>query len=337
MEGVRLLILILVNVSLIHRVNHNTSERRDVTMNRWIYYFLLSFTLLTHAPIHSASISLPDTLVTAEWLNNHLDDPELVVLDTSVVINFDEHGNFTISSGRAQYNRQHIPGARFADLTKDLVDVTSEYPYAVPAPEKFAAAMQTLGVGDDKTVVLYAGNYSAWAARVWWMLRWIGFDNVAILDGGLNTWNASGYPVSSDPPRINETVLSVSLRPELIVGQNAVLEAIEDSSVTLIDAMPAAHYRGEMVMYGRAGHIPTAINIPNVFDDNGHFLSDDVLEEMHTIDREKRVIIYCDGGISVSANAFAMHRLGFTNLAVYTNSLDEWAANSENPLIVNDK
>lgn len=282
----------------------------------------------------SASIDAKvDSLVTAEWLKQNLDNPDLVVLDTSVVIAFDDKGSVSISSGRNQYEQEHIPTAAFADLTSDLIDTTSQYAYAIPKPEKFAAAMAALGVGDDSTVVLYATDYSAWAARVWWMLRWIGFDNARILDGGLSAWKAAGFPLSSEQVNVKPATLTVSLRSGLIAEQDEVFDAINDHNVVLIDAMPAAHYRGEMVMYGRAGHIPTAVNVPNVFAADGRFLPDKVLAGLHAFDRKKRFITYCGGGISASANAFVMHRLGFPDVGVYMNSLDEWAANPDNPLV----
>jgi len=278
-----------------------------------------------------------ESLVSAEWLQEHLDDPDLVVLDTTVQIDFDENGALLVSSGRDGFDLGHIPTADFADLTSDLVDTASPYPYAIPAPEKFAAAMSALGVGDNTRVVLYASNYSAWAARVWWMLRWIGYDNAAVLDGGLNAWTSAGYPLSTDKTNSVSESLSVSLRPDLIAERDEVFSAINNDSVVLIDAMPAEHFRGEMVMYGRAGHIPTAINIPTVFAEDGRFLSEKTLKELHPLDRDTRVITYCGGGISASANAFAMYRLGFTDIAVYMNSLDEWAADPENPLSVESK
>jgi len=293
---------------------------------------VLSFALTLTSSVHSEE--LPDSLVTAEWLHEHLHDPDLIVLDTTVQIDFDETGRVKISSGLEGYKNGHIPTAGFADLTGDLVDTSSDYPYAVPAPEKFSQAMAALGVGNHNRVVLYAREYSAWAARVWWMLRWIGFDNAAVLDGGLAAWTNKGYPLSTEAVVKDKASLSVSLRPELIADRDEVFDAIAEDSVVLIDAMPAAHYRGELVMYARAGHIPTAINVPTVFADNGFFLSDEVLATSHQIDREKRIITYCGGGISASANALALHRLGFTDIAVYTNSLEEWTVDPANPLTV---
>lgn len=278
-----------------------------------------------------------DSLVTVEWLREHLNDPDLVVLDATVQIDFTENGEIVMSSGRDGYEQGHIPTAGFADLTDDLVDTTSKYPYAIPAPEHFTAAMEALGVGDNTRVVVYASDFSAWAARVWWMLRWIGFDNVAVLDGGLNAWTEAGYPLSTEVEKKNRKTLSIALRPNVIAERDEVFAAISDDNVMLIDAMPEEHYRGEMVMYGRAGHIPTAINVPTVFAEDGHFLTEQVLNDMHPADHDTRVITYCGGGISASANAFAMHRLGFTDIAVYMNSLDEWAADPANPLDVISK
>lgn len=276
-----------------------------------------------------------DTLVTAEWLQEHLQDPGLVILDATVQVDFSDTGEILISSGRDGFDQGHIPTAQFADLTDDLVDTSSQYPYALPAPEKFASAMGALGVGDDSLVVVYSRDYSAWAARVWWMLRWIGFDNAAVLDGGLAAWNAAGQALSTEVASTAEKTLSVSLRPHVIADRDEVFAAISDEEIILIDAMPAEHYRGEMVMYGRAGHIPTAINVPTVFAEDGHFLAEQALQDLHPFDQDARVITYCGGGISASANAFVMHRLGYHDVAVYMNSLDEWAADSANPLEVN--
>ena len=277
-----------------------------------------------------------DTLVTAEWLSQHLDDPDLVVLDCTVLIEQDEDVGFRTVSGRANYEGGHIPTAGFADLMGNLSDGDSPLQFAVPAPEQFVAAIEALGVGDDSRVVLYDSYNSAWAARVWWMLRWIGFDRAALLDGGLNAWNAEGRPLSTEPAGRPAGNLTVALRPELIADRDEVFASIEDDEVKLIDALPAAHYRGEMSMYGRPGHIPSASNVPinSLVDDAGRYRSHDELTTLFDSDRNTRAITYCGGGIAASSNAFIMTRLGFTDVAVYTASLQEWAADSANPLEV---
>jgi thiosulfate/3-mercaptopyruvate sulfurtransferase len=275
-----------------------------------------------------------DSLVTAEWLSEHLNDPDLVVLDSSVLIEQAEDGSMRSVSGRANYESGHIPTAGFADLLGDLSDSDSPHRYAVPAPEQFVAAMSALGVGDDTRVVLYDNYNSVWAARVWWMLRWVGFDRAALLDGGLGAWTAAGGTLSTEPPNRPAGNLTLSLRPELIVDRDEVLAAIDDDAVNLIDALPEAHFRGEFSMYARPGHIPSASNVPvqSLWNDEGRYRSQDELDTLFESDRDTRTITYCGGGIAASADAFIMTRLGYKDVAVYTASLQEWAADPDNPL-----
>jgi thiosulfate/3-mercaptopyruvate sulfurtransferase len=277
-----------------------------------------------------------DSLVTTEWLSEHLDDPDLVVLDCTVLIEQNEDGSMRAVNGRATYEGGHIPGAGFADLMGDLADSNSPHKYALPTPERFAEVMGALGVGDDSRVVLYDGYGSAWAARVWWMLRWVGFDRAALLDGGLGAWKAEGRPLSTEAPGVSAKTLTPNPRWELIADRDEVFAAIEDESVQLIDVMPEPHYRGEMVMYDRPGHIPSAMNIAvtGLTDESGHYRPHDELAAMHDLDPDARAITYCGGGIAASSNAFVMTRLGFTNVAVYIASLQEWASNPDLPMEV---
>jgi len=278
-----------------------------------------------------------ETLVTTDWLSRHLDDPDLVVLDCTVYTEIDDEDGFPHnSSGRADYDGGHIPSAGFADLTSDLCDSGSPFEFALPTPEQFCSAMGELGVGDDTRVVLYDGFLSAWAARVWWMLRWVGFDRAALLDGGLNAWTAEGRPLSTEPANRPAKQLTPAPRPELIADRDEVLSAIDDSDVCLIDTMPGEYYRGEAFLYQRPGHIPGALNINGIdlLDEQGRYKPHGELAAMHDSDRNARTITYCGGGIVASSNAFIMTRLGFTDVAVYTASLQEWAANPANPMEV---
>ena len=275
-----------------------------------------------------------DSLVTAEWLAANLDDPDLVVIDASVLVEPDGEGGVSVVSGRNIYEEGHIPTAGFADLMGELSDGGSPLQFAVPSPEEFAAAMSALGVSDDSRVVLYDDGRSVWAARVWWMLRWIGFDRAALLDGGRPAWTAAGYSLSTEAVSRPAGKLTVALRPELIAAKDEVLAAIDDDATQLVDAMPAAHYRGEMVMYARPGHIPSATNVPmtSLVDETGRFRPRHELEALLAGDRDARSITYCGGGIAASANAFIMTRLGYQDVAVYAASLQEWAADESLPM-----
>jgi thiosulfate/3-mercaptopyruvate sulfurtransferase len=280
-------------------------------------------------------IELPDTLVTAQWLAENLDEPDLVVLDCNVRVEMDEETGLRVVNGRADYDAGHIPGAGFADLMGELADSESEFKYALPTPEAFAAAMGALGVGDDSRVVLYDARGLGWSARVWWMLRWIGFDRAALLDGGLESWKAAGLPLSTEPADRPAGRLTLDHRPELIADRDEVLAAANEGGVCLVDAMPEAHFRGEMAMYARPGHIPGAVNIPSMtlLDETGHYRPSDELVALHDCDPAVRAITYCGGGIAASANAFVMTRLGYGDVAVYTASLQEWAADPANPMV----
>lgn len=207
-----------------------------------------------------------DLLVTTDWLAAELGDDDVVVLDCTVFLGMDDNGGYTSVSGRAKFEQAHIPGAGFGDLMGDLVDVDSPNRFAMPTPEAFAAAMEQLGVHDGSRVVLYdADDTSMWAARAWFMLRWIGFDNAAILDGGIKAWQAAGHPTETGAGQPIAAVpgsLTVSPRPEMVAHKDEVMAIAEGGATCLIDALPKQSYNGEFAPYGRPGHIPNAINIP---------------------------------------------------------------------------
>ncbi len=277
-----------------------------------------------------------DSLVSTRWLEKHLKDGDLVILDCTVHSEVDEKGGITNISGRKDYESAHIPGAGFADLMGPLRDHNNNsLDFALPSPEAFCDAMGRLGVGNNTRVVLYDTFASMWAARVWWMLHWVGFDRAAILDGGFHTWMKEGRPVSDEPATYVRRKLTPNMRPEVIANIDDVREAINDFHTVLIDTFDEPHYRGEQVFYGRAGHIPGAMNIPamSLINETGKYLAEEDLEAIHTGDKDLRYITYCGGGIMASGSAFLMSRIGYKDVAVYIGSLQEWAADAANPLI----
>lgn len=286
-------------------------------------------------PIADAGTGM-DSLVTVEWLSQHLEDPDLVVLDCSVNIEPDGSGGFRVVSGRAKYEDGHIPTAGFADLMGELSDGESTLRFAVPEPEQFAAAMSALGIGDDSKVVLYDSSNSAWAARVWWMLRWIGFDRAAVLDGGLTAWTSDGRELSTEGANRPPGKLTLNLRPGLIVDRDEMLAATADDSVNIIDALSEAQYRGETSRYARPGHIKGASNVPvtSLMDETGRYRPQEELDALFEADPDSRTIAYCGSGIASSATAFTLTRLGYKDVAVYTASLQEWTADPTLPMEV---
>ena len=292
----------------------------------------------THSDPTDDTTPKMEALVTTEWLSAHLDDPDLVVLDSTVLVEPGENGGFNILSGRANYEAGHIPSAGFADLMGDLSDPERPAAFIMPTPEQFGAAMGALGVGEDSRVVLYTANNPDWAARVWWMLRWAGFDQVALLDGGQRAWVAEGRPLSTEEPNRPAKQFSVTLRPEMIADRDQVFSATENNDVDIVDALPHAHYIGGFSMYERSGHIPGATSMPssNLLDEAGQYRPLDELEMLNSGDHYRRAITYCGGGIAASSVAFTLHRLGFKDVAVYMGSLQEWAADPANPMTIEE-
>ena len=166
------------------------------------------------------------------------------------------------------------------------------------------------------------------------MLRWVGFDRAALLDGGLKGWIEAGHPVSTEPVDRVAGTLSLNLRPELIADRDEVFNSLGDDSVLLVDAMSAPHYRGEFTMYARPGHIPGAVNMSalSLTNEEGLYRSSDELARLIEGDPDARTFAYGGGGIAASADAFVLHRLGYKDVAVYAASLQEWTDNPENPM-----
>lgn len=243
-----------------------------------------------------------DSLVTTEWLAEELgaapgDGSDLVVLDCTIFLKMGDDG-YISESGLANFEAGHIPGAAFADLNEDLVDTSGPYRYVVPTPEHFGAAMERLGVSDTSRVVLYDDNSSMWAARVWWMLRWIGFDRAALLDGGLKAWRAEDRPLESGPPAPTPAPpgsLSLQPRPRLIADKDEVMAAMADGATCLIDSLPAPVFNGDVQPYARPGHIPGAINVPAssmVDGETGRFRPADEIRAMLPDRPEARTVAY---------------------------------------------
>jgi thiosulfate/3-mercaptopyruvate sulfurtransferase len=280
---------------------------------------------------------MTDALVSPEWSSAHLGDPDIVVLDctaSTVPRSESEGGGFRGVSGRGDYDVGHIPSAGFADLTTDLANPESGFEFAWPTAEAFCASMGALGVGDDSRVILYDGNGSMWATRVWWMLRWVGFDNAFVLDGGLKLWVAEGHALTIELAAPVERVLTPRTRPRLIANRDEVFAAVTDHTIALFDALSEAHFRGDESSVARPGHIPRSLNVParNLLDESGRFRPIEELEAMFPGAKNARAIAYCGDGVAGSSDAFTMIRLGFTDVAVYAASLQEWAADPTNPM-----
>lgn len=277
-------------------------------------------------------------LVSVDWLAGHLDDPRVRVFDCTVHLRPDPPRTYRVESGRADYERAHVPGAGFLDLPGELSDPSSGLAFTMPAFEVLADALMAAGVDQDAHLVLYSTGHPMWATRLWWMLRSLGMDEVGVLDGGFAAWTDAGQATASGTDRPAPGRIDPTPRPHMWADREAVLEAIGDGAVCTLNALSGAVYRGEGDMhYGRRGHITGSVNVPyaQLFDrDSGRWLDADGLrsafEEVDAFGR--RVICYCGGGISATCAAFALSRLGHDDVAVYDGSMGEWVRDERLPM-----
>ncbi len=281
----------------------------------------------------------PEFLVSTEWLQTHLSQPDVRVFDCTTHLIPDPKTTYTVKPGIEDFERGHIPGARFIDLQADLSDNDQALRFMKPTPSAFAAAMGRLGVGDDSRVVLYSTANVWWATRVWWLLRVFGFDNAAVLDGGFQKWTAENRPTETGPAKppapAQFTVREVR---DLMADKDAVKDAIGVASVCTINALaPQQHAGAGGNSYGRPGHIAGSVNLPaaHLLDPaTNAFLPPDELrrrfEAIGAMDR--KVITYCGGGIAASADALVLTMLGHRDVKLYDASLSEWAKDPSLPM-----
>ncbi|GAA2632597.1 MULTISPECIES: sulfurtransferase [Streptomyces] len=275
----------------------------------------------------AGSGALPGPLVGVDWLAGRLGAPGLVLFDASV------------GAHRAAAHR--IPGARPFDLDGALSDHTAPAPHTMPGAPEFTEAMRALGVGDEDTVVVYdgAGVYSS--ARAWWMLRAMGFDRAAVLDGGLPAWTAAGLPVSATAPAYEGPRGSFTARPRpgLLVDSATVARALTDPAAAVLDARTRERFAGtapEPRPGLRGGHMPGALNLPFVelCDRDGLMRPAGELRAAFRALAGERERLYfsCGSGVTACVLALGADLAGYGEIAVYDGSWSEWGMPSELPV-----
>jgi thiosulfate/3-mercaptopyruvate sulfurtransferase len=284
-----------------------------------------------------AGFAHPEFLVETDWLAQHLDD--VVVLDCTTHLIPDPKTTYLVKPAREDYEKGHIPGAHFCDVSKDVSDTTQKLNFMRQQPNDFAASMRRFGINNNSRVVTYSTGNPWWATRVWWLLREFGHDNAAVLNGGWQKWTAENRSVETGPGtkrRVGDFMVQ-DVR-NLMVGKDEVQAAIGDAGICTLNALlPAQHTGTGGNSYGRPGHIAGSVNVPaaHLLDTaTNTFLPADELRrrmgEVGALDRP--VITYCGGGIAASADALILTMLGHTNVKIYDASLSEWAKDENLPM-----
>ncbi|SNX72842.1 thiosulfate/3-mercaptopyruvate sulfurtransferase [Cereibacter ovatus] len=267
----------------------------------------------------------PRTLVSTDWLAAHLRDPDLRIIDASWYL------PAAGRDARAEYQAEHIPGARFFDID-EIADLRSALPHMAPPVEKFISRMRAMGIGDGHQVVVYDGAGILSAPRVWWTFRLMGKTDVAVLDGGLPKWKAEGHPLEDLPPITRDRHMTVQRQAGLVKDVTQVAHASKLGEAEIIDARSEGRFKGvepEPRPGLRGGHIPGSKNVPfqTLLNGDGTMKAPDALRaafDAAGVDLAKPAITTCGSGVTAAVLSLALEILGHRNHALYDGSWAEW-------------
>jgi len=284
-----------------------------------------------------------DQLITTAELAAILDQPDVRLFDCTTYLEYQPAGSdipYVAVPGRHTFEAGHIPGADFLDLQGEFSDQNTALHFMMPAIAQLEAAFGRHGIAASSRVVLYSIGTAMWATRFWWMLRSLGFENVSVLDGGLDKWKAESRAIEAGPAKGYPPATFIAKpRRGYFVDKHQALAASMDRNTVVVNALSPQLHRGlEPSRYGRSGRIPGSVNVSaaTLFEpETKAFVPLAEAEAKFAsqgIARDKRVVAYCGGGISATIDLFLLYRLGYDNLSLYDGSMGEWAKDESLPI-----
>ncbi|MFN9468382.1 MAG: sulfurtransferase [Pseudanabaena sp.] len=263
-------------------------------------------------------------VVSSAWLHTHLYDPQLVILDCRYSLMNQE-------LGFNQYQESHIEGAYFLDLNRDLSSPIQKHGGRHPLPDinQLAAKLSQIGVTSGETmIVAYDDSRFGFAARLWWLLRYMGHEYVAVLDGGFAGWQAQNYETSSTVPSVRVGKFIPNIQTEFVVDIETVKSRKDLPEVVLIDSREGDRYRGEREPIDPiAGHIEGAVNYPwmEVTNEQG-FVIDNQGDRWQEVKNAQEAIVYCGSGVTACVNLLSLKLAGIETGKLYAGSWSDWCS-----------
>jgi thiosulfate/3-mercaptopyruvate sulfurtransferase len=285
-----------------------------------------------------AGYANPRLLVETDWLEKHMNDSDVRIIDCNVRMTPKPEGGYTIEMGHADWRTAHIPNSRFIDLVDELAAPHPKLGFMMTSPAQFERVMSAQGIGNRHRVVVYSRGANYWATRLFLMFRAMGHAKVQVLNGGWDKWVAEHRPVTISSPRWPAASFKAKPKAGQIIGKDDVLAALGRKDTCIINALAPDVHSGAKQQYGRPGHIAGSVNVYalDLIDPKTKtFLPAAELRKKFApvkAMKAKRVITYCGGGISATTDSFALMLLGHKNVALYDGSMTEWAADSTLPM-----
>ncbi|MEP6985085.1 MAG: sulfurtransferase [Chloroflexota bacterium] len=280
---------------------------------------------------------LTNPLVTTEWLQAHLQDSNLRIIDIRGHVLPANQPTPHYFNHRADYDVSHIPGAVFIDWVKEITDPADPRHAQIAKPERYAEVMSRAGIDENTLVVIYDDASGMFAARLWWSLNYYGHTPVAVLDGGWKKWIAEERPITADVAEVSPKQFVAQPNPSIYRNAKDILAKL-GTSTKLMDVRTPEEFRGDYARATRAGHIPGAVNEPRnlLVNPDGTMLAPDQLRTQLGLigitSDTPEVIVYCNGGVSASYGLLALQVAGFNNGAVYDGSWKDWGNDESKPL-----